>query len=889
MNLLAVLLLVAAPASARVEEVNLATVDSRLAVRVALSGQPGVVVVHREGDAARVSIAETTLGTRFAGGSHFAWTPAPDFDLETLSGPTRLDRLEVMVVDSEVSIILRVPPEVSIDLRRDRRGLLLVFREEAAEPEEAPAPALAPAEPTEPATATAAAAPSAEMPTPVTEAVSRPLAPVAATATAEPSARALRIDQEIEVDGLLDEPAWSVAEPATGFRQMEPREGEPATEPTEVIVLYDAKTLFVGVRALDREPDRILARILERDRVIRAGLDSRARFAEDDAVALVFDTFHDHRNAFIFATNPNGAEFDGLITDERSSYNIHWRGVWEVAARRTLEGWSAEFAIPFRSLRYPPDPGEQTWGFNVERMIRRKNEQTLWSAWTRGEGGLHRVSQAGNLLGLAGLPRSRLNLEVKPYGLAGLTRERQDDGGVPTERDTSFGLDAKWEVRPGIVLDGTLNPDFAQVEADQEIVNLTRFDLFLPERREFFLENAGIFEFGTRSPFEPPPFLMFFSRRIGISEDDGEIPVLGGVRLSGRAGRQTIGLLNITTDAAFEEPRTNFATLRVKRDVGSSGYVGAMLTDRRRREDAETDGGVDFSLWPTPRLNITGFAALTSAYEEREADRAYRLGVDYRSDRVRASGQHIVIGPDAETGMGFVTRTDIRKTDGLTQYIFRPSALGLRQIETFAGGSWITRVTGEEQDGTLFTGAALEWHSGDSVGVFYEQGFTELDEAFDLADRIPVPPGRYDVRRLFFFGGTSRNRRFRIFSQGAVTNSWGGDLDFASLRTEVNVGKHLAAGLDWTLSRADLPGGAFTAHVFGVRASWAFSTRLVTRAYVQYNSLDRKWITNLRLRLIHRPGSDLYFVFNDEQGEEDAPGRLVNRGFAVKGTWLVRF
>jgi hypothetical protein len=714
-------------------------------------------------------------------------------------------------------------------------------------------------------------------------------AAAAAPTEAEPTVCAWRIAEKIDVDGLLEEPAWSVQEAATGFRQREPREGQPASEPTEVRVLYDDSTLYIGVRALDREPERIIARILQRDRIIRSDLGDWARIAGDDAVAIILDTFHDHRNAFIFATNPNGAEFDGLITDENPAYNAEWRGVWEVAAQRTDEGWSAEFAIPFRTLRFPAGSDEQTWGFNVERMIRRKNEETLWSAWTRGEGGLNRVSQAGNLVGLGGLPRSSLNLDVKPYGLVGVTRERQDDGLVPTERTTSFGLDAKWEVRPGIVLDGTLNPDFAQVEADEQIVNLTRFDLFLPERREFFLENAGIFEFGVRGFFGPPPFLMFFSRRIGISEDDGEIPVLGGVRLSGRAGRQTIGLLSVLTDAALEEPRTSFATLRVKRDVGASGYVGAMLTDRRHRGDAETDGGVDFSFWPTPRLNVTGFAALTSAYEDREADKAYRLGAEYRNDRIWATGQHVLVGPDADPGVGFVTRTDIRSTDGFGQYTFRTSALGLRQIDAFGGGLWITRVTGEEQDGTGFAGASLEWNSGDSLAAFVSRGFTQLDESFDLADRILVPPGRYDVRRLTVFGNLSPNRRIGARVMSRISDEWGGRTKLFDLGTRVSMGMHLTTEVGWTVSRADLPGGAFTAHVLSLRAGWAFSTRLVTRAYIQYNSLDQKWITNLRLRFIHRPGSDLYVVFNDEQGEEGAPGRLVNRGFAVKGTWLVRF
>jgi len=705
----------------------------------------------------------------------------------------------------------------------------------------------------------------------------------------EPSVTALRVREAVQVDGLLDDPAWSRAEAASGFRQREPREGAAATEATEVRVLYDETTLYVGVRALDRRPQEVIARILQRDRVIQAGIDNQARWAGDDGVAILLDPFQDHRNAFLFATNPNGAEFDALVTDESASYNADWRGVWRVAARRTAEGWSAEFAIPFRSLRYPSSEGSQPWGFNVERFIRRKSEETLWSGWSRAEGGLHRVSRAGHLAGLVSLPRSRLNLEVKPYGLVGASEERQDDGTVPRETDASVGGDLKWEVRSGLVLDGTVNPDFAQVEADDQVVNLTRFDLFLPEKREFFLENAGVFEFGTRGFFEPPPFLLFFSRQIGIKEDEGEVPVMGGVRLSGRAGRQTVGFLSILQDQAFGDPRTNFGALRVKRDVGQNGFVGAMLTDRRTRAGGETDGGVDFSLWPTRRLNLTGFAALTSAAPERARDKAYRLAAEYRTGRLFLQGQHLLVGPDAETGMGFVTRTDIRRSDAFGVWTFRPGKLGLREISTFVGGAWITRTTGEEQDGEAFAGGGLRFDSGDSVSAFATRGFTQLDEAFDLADRVSVPVGRYDLRQLTVFASSSPSRPAGFSVVGRLADEWDGQVRSLDTTLRVAFGAHLEAGPTWTLSHADLPGGAFTAHVLGLRLGWAFSTRLFARAYVQYNSLEDKWITNVRLNFIHRPGSDIYVVWNDEQGEEGAPGRLVGRGLAVKGTWLIRF
>jgi hypothetical protein len=703
----------------------------------------------------------------------------------------------------------------------------------------------------------------------------------------EPAVRAVRVAEPIHLDGVLDEPAWAHAEAASGFRQREPREGEPASEPTEVRVLYDADTLYVGVRALDREPDKVIARILQRDRIIASGMNVDATFAGDDAVALILDPFHDQRNAFVFATNPNGAEFDALIYDERTGYNVDWRGVWRVAARRTPEGWSAEFAIPFRTLRYPAGDGSTPWGFNVERLIRRRNEDTLWSAWVRGaEGGLNRVSRAGHLLGLSGLPRAPLNLEVKPYGLAGVTQQRQADGSLPRQGDTSAGADAKWELAPGVVLDATVHPDYSQVESDDQIINLTRFEVYRPEKREFFLENVGVFEFGTRGGSEPPPFLLFFSRRIGIAPQ-GQVPVVGGLRLSGRMGRQTVGLLGMLTNPAFGEPRTGFGVARWKRDVGASGYVGAMVTDRRTSGAAETDAGIDFSLWPTGRLNLQGFAAYTSAVGDRKADKAYRLAAQYVSGQLYARAQHLVVGKDAQTAMGFVTRTDIRRDGGFLTWTFRPS--GLRRIDAFAGGDWFTRVNGEKLDGDGYYGVAFEREAGDRLTLQALNGVIYLGGTFNLAGIIPVPPGRYTQRDLTASLATSQNRPVFLSVSGTLSHQWDGEVDTLATALGIAGGAHFSAGPAWTISRADLPGGSFTAHVAGLRLGWAFSTKLVASAYVQYNSLEEKWVTNLRLDLTHRPGSDIFLVFNSDQGAPGMPGLVVSRGLAVKGTWLVRF
>jgi hypothetical protein len=702
-----------------------------------------------------------------------------------------------------------------------------------------------------------------------------------------PSLRAVRVAAAVRVDGVLDDAAWTAAPVASGFRQREPREGEPATEATEVRVVYDKDTLYVGILARDRDPDAVIARILERDKVMTQGLDNAAKFAGDDVVAFTLDPFHDHRNAFFFATNPNGAELDALVTDESPTLNLDWRAVWRVAARRVPEGWSAEFAIPFRSLRYPRGQGPHVWGFDVERIIRRRNEDTLWSAWTRAEGGLNRVSRAGLLEGLEGLPRTSFNLEVRPFGLGGVTQTRAEDGRAPAEGEWHLGGDLKWEVRPGLVLDATARPDFAQVEADDEIVNLTRFEVFFPEKRDFFLENAGVFDFGTRGSFETPPFLMFFSRRIGIL-GDAEVPVLGGLRLTGRAGKQTLGLLDVFTDEAAGAPRTNFGVMRLKRDVGERGYVGGMLTDRRTSTSSETDFGADTSLWPTSRLSLQAFAARTTR-DGGVADWAARGAAEYQADPVYLYGEYLRIGPGAETGMGFVTQTDVQRANGKAQYTFRPRASVLRSIAVYAGGKNQTHVDGRPRDANAFAGMSFDLHSGDGLSVTHVRGYIDLDWGFDLADRIPVPAGRYDLVDTEVSLYSSGNRPLSASYNASLQRIWDGDLTALAGSLTLRAGSHLALSGTYTRSEASLPGGSFVAHVAGLRAGWSFSTRLSAYVFAQYNSLDRKFVGNFRLHFIHRPGSDLYLVFNEERGEPGDSAALFARGAAVKLSYLVRF
>jgi hypothetical protein len=690
------------------------------------------------------------------------------------------------------------------------------------------------------------------------------------------------------VDGLLNEPVWLTETAASSFRQREPLDGAPATEATEVRVLYDETTLYVGVVARDSRPDAIISRLLQRDKLMTIDeFGGTPQFAGDDAVAILFDAFHDHRNAVVFATNANGAEFEALITDEGREINLDWRAVWQVKAQRIPEGWSAEFAVPFRSLRYPTGASEETWGFNVYRVIRRKNEEVLWSGWSRSTEGFHRISAAGHLENLTDLPRAGINLEAKPYLLVGGTQE-QEANEIDTEPRFEIGADAKYEVRPGLVLDMTVNTDFAQVEVDDEQVNLTRFSLFFPEKREFFLENAGIFEFGFRSAMEPPPFLLFFSRQIGIAED-GEVPVMGGLRLTGRVGGQTIGLLNVVTDSAYDQARTNFAVARVKRDIGDRHYVGAMLTDRRDHNGWNTAGGIDWSFWPTGTLNMQGFAVRTGTSDRGGNDYAYRLNLDYSNDPIEGNIHHMMIGPDATADAGFVTRTDIRRTNGHIRLSPRPRILGLRRLNIFSNFLVQTRVDGLMQDWAYGAALSPDWNSGESLMFYYGRGFNRIDESFELGDDVEVPAGDYDLWQMMVFANTGSHRPVVLGMQGFVQGNFDGHMVSLNGTLTMNPNANLSVMTRYNHNIVDVPDGSFNADVVSVRLSYAFSTRLIANTLLQYNNLDNSVSANVRINFIHSAGSDLFVVFNERRGDDDSLWAFDDRGAVVKVTYLARF
>jgi len=711
-----------------------------------------------------------------------------------------------------------------------------------------------------------------------------------------PSLQALRITPEegrsLRLDGLLTEPVWSRASVLSQLTQREPVEGMAASEDTEVRVLFDDENLYIGIRALDSEPDRVVSRILQRDRVMRKeGFSNRPAFAGDDAVAILLDPFLDRRNAYIFATNPNGAEFDALLADEGKELNSDWRGVWEVAATRTSQGWSAELRIPLRTLRYP-DASARPWGFNVYRMIRRKNEEVLWQGWSRDAGGFHRVSLAGHLEGLQGLPALGRNLEVKPYVTGGQRQTAEEGGGLDREWEREAGLDLKTEIRPGLVLDLTVNTDFAQVEVDDQQVNLTRFSLFFPEKRDFFLENSGIFDFGFRgNPFEPPPFQLFFSRRIGIQEGAGEVvPILGGARLTGRVGGQTVGLLTSLTDGVGGlVSRESFTVARVKRDVGESNYVGVMITDRRGFGPANTVVGVDGVFYLTPSLNVQGWGAHSFTGGEGGDDLALGITGDYTTDRWGGLLRYLQVGPEVNARSGFVQRTDLRRADLFLRRSFRPERFDIRKVDLRLGGNVFMGLGGGLQDYQVGPTLSTELQSGDQLHVTLNRGEARIDHGFDLAGRLYVPPGEYDATARSLRMSTGSHRPAVLSGSLRRAEFYGGTLRAGGGTLALTPIPQVSAELGFNRNRVKIPSGSFTSDILSLRAGYAFSTRLFTNFLVQHNSLDGFVSTNLRVNFIHRPGSDLFLVFTEGRVEDGGDWRATDRGMVVKLTYLRRF
>lgn len=728
----------------------------------------------------------------------------------------------------------------------------------------------------------------------------------------------------IAIDGRLDEAVWRGITPFSGFHQREPLDGPRATEATEVQVAYDDVALYIGIRAHDSQAVSIVSRIRERDRVM-VDKGEVFGFASDDAVAVVLDPFADGRNAMVFASNANGAEFDALITDESGAFNLEWRTVFQVGSTRDSGGYSVEFAIPFRSLRYPADPGSQSWGFNVARVVRRLNEESMWSGWSRVDGGLARVSRAGKLTGLESLPRFPVNVEVKPYFLLERDKSRVDaQSPLLGGWDTQLGFDAKWEATPGVVVDATVNPDFSQAELDQLRINISRFPLFYPEKREFFLENAGIFDFGSYGYYdEASPYLMFFSRRVGAGDPatgQGPVPVRGGVRVSGRVGKQTVGAMTMITEGTFSgaasQPLTNHAVLRWKRDVATSkgnGYVGLMLTDRRSPLEplpssvaihdvdpavASTNIGIDSALYLSESTRVSSFYARSLRVDGRgiQGSRAglganndgYRVALEHDDGRMKGLLEAISLGSSLRADSGFIARADMRRFSAYGGPIFRPSLLGLRKLSLAVGPWWLVGYDWRKQDLWLGGDFFAEWNSGEIFSLTAAFGHNRADAPWKVSERLVIAAGEYAYKQLQATFNTNTSRTFSFNVQGTAEWMWGGRFINSGAGVALVLGGRVFTWFGFSHFDVDVPSGKLRAFVSELRLSVPLSTRLVFSMYAQHRELDDRFAAYGRVVYTWRPGSDLFFVVSDERGFNGVPDRLARQAVVAKISYLAR-
>lgn len=686
-----------------------------------------------------------------------------------------------------------------------------------------------------------------------------------------PRLRALRISETIKIDGRLDEPAWARAEVATGFRQQEPNESEAATEKTEIRVLFDDRNLYIGIRAFDSDAAHIQARDLTRD----------SSFSNDDKVEILIDTYHDRRNAYRFAVNPFGTQQDALITDEGRDINLAWDAPWISEGRRDARGWTVEIAIPLSNLRFRE--GQDTWGLNFARVIRRKHEENLWTAWKR-EFGLERVSQAGELVGVGEIKRRRL-MEFKPYATGGW------EEGIPQVGQSGFnagvfgtaGLGvAKLGITPSLTAEFTANPDFGQTEVDQQVVNLTRFDVFFPEKREFFLENFGIFLFGKEQINQ-----LFFTRRLGLTEAGERVPLDYGAKLTGKLGRYNIGFLQVQQrqlgdPSGIGIPRQQFTIARVKRDLFKRSYIGAMVVNRQGgvTHAYNRGAGVDAEFNLSDYWQVKGFLMGTKTPGLRSSFLSGRVTSQYETDRYRLIAFYESIGTNFNPEMGFAERTGIRQYFAQGAYKPRPKFLRkqVRQMEFETQLDYYQDYrTGKLQTRqTELTWTTLFQNSSASEVRFIQDTTDVLTKPFEIRPGIVIPPGAYHFNRPFVFFGSDSSKRviFSVFEQWG--NFYSGTRSESEVRVVLRPSSHLLLSADDSYNQVHLAQGDFSTNLMAGRASYNFSRKLLTNVFVQVNSAAQLTAINARLRYIYRPHSDFFFIYNQSTGKGlERPSRQV--------------
>lgn len=697
---------------------------------------------------------------------------------------------------------------------------------------------------------------------------------------------AVPVEEAPIVDGVLDDAVWGVAPPLVDFRQKEPNEGALSSESTTVRVIYTEEAIYFGFRCDDSQPEAVVATERRRDEDL----------TKDDSVAILLDTFYDRRNAFLFRTNSLGVQYDALLTDEGLDINVSWDEKWESEATRHDSGWTVEIMIPFKSLRMGQEK-EMVWGLELERRILRKNESSYWNTYDRNFK-FEDVSQAGVLGGLKNIAQG-LRWRIKPYGLAGFEQKPSlTTKGTTTNNASNIGLElVKYRPTASLTLDMTANTDFAQTEVDDLVTNITRFPLFFPEKREFFLEGAGIFEFGTGIGLrQSRDFKLFFSRRIGLSPRGEVLPIIAGAKLTGRIGSYTVGALNMQTGEEFGIEGRNYGVLRVKRDVLERSYIGAMFTNQYSSVEGNYNRvfGVDSHFVFADHLNIQGFLAKTETPNLPGDDWSAFGRVMWDSDRIFAGAEYLLVEKNFDPAIGFVPRRNQRKTVLQLGVRPRPDSEIIRQ--------WILRTRMDYTQNQEGKQESMQYHfitsetifeTGDRFMIDFHRRFERLFKPFTIRPGVTVPAGSYPGWDVLMIVDGGPNRRIGGSEIARFNYEWGfygGNRTEFVLSPQVKLSDAFSIDLIYSLNSVDLPYGEFSSHVINTRANYAFSNKWLTSATVQYSNLDSFVNFRFRLNYIYRPGDDVFLIYNEGRNTNELdPDALVGRSLMIKWTYSFDF
>ena len=724
------------------------------------------------------------------------------------------------------------------------------------------------------------------------------------------------------IDGRVTDTVWQSVTPYTTFTQQDPNEGAPATEKTEIRILVGNGNVYVGIIAFDTDPSKIIVSQARRD----------ASLNDTDSVVMVFDTFNDNQNAFVFGTNPLGIEYDGQVAREGqtsgvsvggggggnssgtarggiSAFNPNWDGDWSVRSQITERGWEAELAIPLKTLRYQTGDN-QTWGFNVLRNIRHKNEQVFLAPIPRGFD-IYRVSLAAKMTGLTLPPRR--DIKLIPYALGSVNKDYTTTDVDNVNENADFGVDLKWGIRPNLTLDATYNTDFAQVEADEEQVNLTRFDLFYPEKRPFFLENASTFQFGN-----PQQIDLFFSRRIGLSGTGLPIDIRGGGRLSGKVAGWNVGVLNIQADDVENirgdviGPANNFSVLRMQREVGRSSFGGIFVSRQgfgqaKAVDDWNRAYGLDANWQLSTNQRLSGFIARTEtpttrATGPRGAGYSGRAFYNFTNQLWQVSGGYSQVDDNFNPEVGFLPRRGYWRPEFRT--FFQPQPKRWPWIRRFAPHVSYTSFRDIDDDGKLTTTLQSEnWHihpfeiqprQGGRFGWFFDYAKDVPLAPFTVYNRdgrtVRIPAGSYAWGQHGFEYNHNPAQRVTATFRYRLGHYYDGDFNAFEINSDYRITPKAVASLGWTRQDIRLPYGNFVNNLVPVKGTFSFTTLASVSALLQYNGQTGQFSSNVRFAWLNRSGTGLFVVYNDRRDLLSSTAvETLGRSFVVKYTRLIDF